>query len=746
LSVIFLDSFMSNFNAVMGIQGAYNIVCRAEKKYKKALEAFGGSHKLEFPNTSYFLPVIYSLTGIKVRDLDSAGEPVQLARKLLPQNNINKGRLPLFRTLLDAGMAAIFAEEITEAIRYMEQPDFYQAELEDPDIKKGMIWLGAADDAIMRRRGMEFVEGNSPGFALINGSASDSKTARKIAEEYQQKNIYVFMAAGSGPGTLAEQLIDEGVNIGWNSHLVPFGPDISASVFSLGFVNRVAMSFGGVQPGDYKKILAYGKERIFAFINSLGDITAEWGANVAGAVNWGFPVIADRDIKEILPAGVCPDEQIVSNVSHEKMSRRSIEVRGLKLNIKKIDIPLDYDPAFEGERIRKDEIFIETGGGRSQCVELVKMADINEIEDGKVTVIGPDVKDTARGSLLPLGIYVKVAGRNMEPDFEPVLERQIHHLINCAHGIMHIGQRDTTRICVSCQAVEKGFTIKDIGEILYTGLHQDFSNIAERVEVTLFTENKEVSRLKKLCKAEYRARDKRVENMTDESEEVFYSCTICQSLAPGHVCIISPERSGPCGAYNWLDCKASFEINPIGPNKPVEKGECLDPFSGQWKGVNEFIYSASGQTLRHYNLYSLMNEPVSTCSCCECICALLPACNGVMTVNREYSGETPSGMKFSELAGLIGYGQSVPGFVGHSKYNITQGKFISGDGGLLRLVWMPESMKVELRDRLTMRENALGVPDLIDMIADETVGVTEEDVLMHLEEKGHPVLKMDPIL
>lgn len=737
---------MSNLSTFAVIRGAFNIVFRAEKKCEEALEAFGGSQKLEFPNTSYFLPVIYSLTGIKVRNLDSAREPIQLARKLLPQNDVNEGRLSLFRILLYAGMAAIFAEEIIEAIRYIEQPYFYQAEVEEPDIKNGMIWLGAADDAIMRRRGMEFVEGSAPGFALITGSASDSKTAKKIAEEYQQKSIYVFMTAGGGPRTLAEQLIDEGVNIGWNSRLVPFGPDISAAVFSLGFTNRVAMLFGGVQPGDYKKILAYGKERIFAFINSLGDITAEWGANAAGAINWGFPIIADRDIKQILPAGVCPYEQTVSNVSHEKMSRRSVEVRGLKLNIKRIDIPLDYDPVFEGERIRKDEIFLEMGGGRSQCVELVKMADINKINDGKVTVIGPDVNDITRGSLLPLGIYVKVAGRNMQPDFEPVLERQIHHLINCAHGIMHIGQRDITRICVSCQAVEKGFTIKDIGEILYTGFHQDFSNIVERVEVNLYTENNDVKILKALSIDEYRSRDKRVENMTDESEDVFYSCTICQSLAPGHVCIISPERSGPCGAYNWLDCKASFEINPIGPNKPVEKGECLDPVLGQWKGVNEFIYSVSGQASEHYNLYSLMNEPMTTCSCCECICAVLPSCNGVMTFNREYGGETPGGMKFSELAGLIGYGQSVPGFVGHSKYNITQGKFISGDGGLLRLVWMPESLKVELRDRLTMRGNALGVPDLIEMIADETVGVTEEDVLMYLEEKGHPALKMDTII
>jgi acetyl-CoA synthase len=63
---------MSKLVAFAVIQGAYNIVSKAEGKHKRALEAFGGSQKLEFPNTAYFLPIIYSLTGIKVTDLDSA--------------------------------------------------------------------------------------------------------------------------------------------------------------------------------------------------------------------------------------------------------------------------------------------------------------------------------------------------------------------------------------------------------------------------------------------------------------------------------------------------------------------------------------------------------------------------------------------------------------------------------------------------------------------------------------------------
>jgi acetyl-CoA synthase len=148
----------------------------------------------------------------------------------------------------------------------------------------------------------------------------------------------------------------------------------------------------------------------------------------------------------------------------------------------------------------------------------------------------------------------------------------------------------------------------------------------------------------------------------------------------------------------------------------------------------------------HYNFYSLVYDPMTTCGCCECIAAVLPMCNGVMTVNRDFPGMTPCGMKFTTLAGSVGGGAVTPGFVGHSKYNITQRKWLVGDGGLKRLVWMPKMLKEEIKERLQKRAEENGIPNLIDMIADETIGVTEEEILPFLTEKNHPALSMDPIL
>jgi acetyl-CoA synthase len=379
-------------------------------------------------------------------------------------------------------------------------------------------------------------------------------------------------------------------------------------------------------------------------------------------------------------------------------------------------------------------------------VEWVTSKRMEEVEDGKVEVIGPDLEEIKVGSRLPLAITVEVAGREMQDDYEPILERQIHHLINYAQGLMHIGQRDIAWLRVSKQAMEKGFRLKHIGVILHAKLHQDFGRIFDKLQVKIYTKEEEVNKILEKARKVYKTRDARIEGMTDESVETYYSCTLCQSFAPSHVCVISPERTGLCGSYNWMDCKAAFEINPTGPNQPVAKGEAVSQKLGQWKGVNEFLVKASRGKIDHYNFYSIVNDPPTTCGCCEAIAAVLPMCNGVMTVNRDYTGETPCGMKFTTLAGTIGGGLSTPGFVGHGKYNTTQRKFLSAEGGILRMVWMPKILKEEIGERIKARATELGVPDLLDKIADETVGVTEETILPFLQEKNHPALGLDPIL
>jgi acetyl-CoA synthase len=734
---------MSKIIASAAIRGAHKIVDQAEKEWQEAMDKWGAGEPVGFPNTAYYLPIIYGILGIPVEKLGDMEQIINRCKALLPPPVREEHPLPYLAPALDAGMATFFAEELIEAIRYLEQPDFYT---KTEDIADSNIWLGAADDVILRKRGVEFVDGTAPGFAAVLGAAPTSEIAANIAQELQEKNLYVFMAAEYNGKRFSEQLVEAGVQIGWPTRLVSFGPDVSATVFAMGFATRAAMSFGGIQPGDFRKILIYNKDRIFAFALPMGFVSDEWYANAAGAINWGFPVIADTPIPEVLPTGICTYEHVVSNIPHDNLVAKAIEVRGLKVTVAEVPVPVAYGPAFEGERVRGDDIYLECGGGRTPMVEWVTSKRMDEVEDGGVEVIGPEITDVEPGSRLPMAIAVEVAGREMQDDYEPILERQIHHLINYAQGVMHIGQRDIAWIRISKQAVEKGFKLHHIGALLHAKLHQDFGRIFDKLQVKVYTEEDKVNETLEKARAVYGHRDARIEGMTDETTDTYYSCTLCQSFAPNHVCVITPEKTGLCGSYNWMDCKAAYEINPTGPNQPIEKGETVDAKLGQWKGVNEFIYKASRGNLDHYNMYSVVNDPWTTCGCCECVAAVLPMCNGVMTVNREFTDMTPCGMKFTTLAGTVGGGISTPGFIGHGKYNICQRKFIIGDGGLLRIVWMPKMLKEEIADRLKARSEELGMPDLPDMIADETVGLTEEEILPFLEEKGHPALKMDPII
>ncbi len=727
---------MSKIIASAAIRGAHKIAKQAEDILSKAIKEKGEDCRVEFPNTGYYMPIIYSMTGRAVEKLADFKEVMQEVKKLLPPLVDDDLWVPYLGHTLDAGMATLFAEEIIEGCKYLIGPN----PVDD-------IWLGAADDVILRERGIQFVDGTAPGFAAVVGSAPDVETAVDIARKLQERCLYVFMSAHNNGTTFAEQLVEGGVQLGWETRLVPFGREITSAIYSLGFASRAALSFGGVQPGDFRRNLLYNKNRIFAFVMPLGKVTDEWYANAAGAINYGFPTIADSDIPEILPTGVCTYEHVVSNIPHDQIVEKAIEVRGLKIKITEIPIPVSVSPAFEGERIRKEEMHCEFGGQRTPAFEWLRMRDISDVEDGNVEVQGPDVDSLEAGGKLPLGIIVEVAGRKMQPDFEPVLERHIHTFMNEAQGLWHMGQRDINWIRISNDAAKAGFKLEHIGKLLHAKFHDEYSSILDKVQVKLFTDQKQVEELRKQAQAVYAERDARLAGMQDEDVETFYSCTLCQSFAPNHVCVVSPERPGLCGAYSWLDCRAAFEITPSGPNQPISKGNCIEPTIGQWDKINAFVLKTSGGNVERMSQYSMIADPMTSCGCFECIAAVLPSTGGIMIVNREFPEMTPCGMKFSTLAGTVGGGQQTPGFIGHSKHYICSKKFIAAEGGIKRIVWMPKVLKEEIKDAFSKRVKEMGLTpeEFLAKIADETTATTEEEILEFITKNEHPVTALEPM-
>jgi acetyl-CoA synthase len=760
---------MSRYIAKAAIRGANMIVHEAEMMLQDALRELGPDKPVAFINTAYYLPVILGFTGIEVKTLGDLVPVVELAKKLLHPVPGDSVWLPYLGETLDCGTATLLAMETIEGIRFArgEQPEripglkLTGTSFTSPDAngqgEEGGYANGPIDDIQLRAWGIQLVDGRMPGFAAIVGAAKSNEAAVAIVRELQKRNILVFLSGNVNGRSIIHQLQEEGVEMGYDTYIVPFGTDTISAIYALGFATRSALTFGGLSGGRAREILLYNKYRVFAFVLALGEVDDLKYAAAAGAINYGFPTIADTVIPQILPTGITQYEHVISmpfdDIEGEndtekarRLVQRCIEVRGVKVKITEVPIPVPYGSAFEGERVRRADMRVEFGGRDARAFEYLKMSDFDAVEDGKITVVGPGFENVPVGGAMNLGIVVEVAGRKMQEDFEPVLERQIHYFINGASGIQHIGQRDITWIRFSKAAVEKGFQLRHLGDILYARFHADFGSIVDKVQVTLYTEPAAFEAWLQKAREAYQARNIRLAGMVDESVEEFYSCTLCQSFAPNHVCVISPERLGLCGAYNWLDCKASHQINPTGPNQPIKKGICLDPRYGVWQGTNEFVYQNSHQTVERVSMYSIMQDPMTACGCFECIAIVIPEANGVMVVSREDPSMTPAGMTFSTLAGVAGGGLQTPGMMGVGKYYLLSRKFLSADGGFKRVVWMSSILKETMAEELKAVCEREGDPDLLDKIADERTATTVEELLAYLEEHGHPALTMEPIM
>ncbi|OGW75548.1 MAG: CO dehydrogenase/CO-methylating acetyl-CoA synthase complex subunit beta [Omnitrophica bacterium RBG_13_46_9] len=725
---------MSKIVASAAIRGAKALVTEAEKLINKAIGEKGKEQKVEFPETAFFLPMANALLAAEIRTLTDMLPVLKEAKSLLHDEPTRELWLPYLGDALDSGIAALLAEEMICAIRYLygEEPQ--------PDCN------GFFTDTILRTLGIQLVDGRMPGFAAILGAAPDNKTAVDIVREFQKRSIMTFVGSSANGKSIIDQLKEEKVEMGWDTYIVPYGRDTVTGIYPLNWAIRGALTFGGIKPGRAKECLLYCKERVFAFGLVLGQLDDIKYATGAGAINMGFPIIADTDIPEIRPTGICTYEHLVKEFNYKKIVQKCIEVRGVKVKIAEIPIPVAYSAAFEGERVRRENMHVQFGGKFSSAFEYVCSKPLDEVEDGKIEIVGPEIDDMKDGGAYPLGILVEVAGRKMQHDFEPILERQVHTFLNEAMGIFHMGQRNMCWIRISKEAQKKGFKIKHFGTIIHARLHDTYGKIVDKAQITIFTTQEDVERVMKEAVKVYEERDARLAGMTDESVDTFYSCTLCQSFAPNHVCMVKPERIGLCGAYSWLDAKACYELNPAGPNQPVKKGEALDSVRGEWKGVNDFLYNKSNKTLSRFHGYSIMSFPETSCGCFECIIAVLPEANGFMVVNREYSGMTPAGMKFSTLAGSVGGGNQTPGFMGVGRLYLVSKKFIAADGGLKRLVWMPKELKNSLSDKLKKRCEEEGTPDLFDKIADETVAVESEQLLKFLQDRSHPALSMPALV
>jgi len=1261
----------------LGTKGADAVLNLTRESVEKAISEKSKDAKIGFPETNYYLPLSHALLNIEVKNLGDCllalRQAEGLNRGITTQSGLN---IPALGGILNKGVATLLAEEILAALKV--------AGNEHPAAGIGFI-----PDKILRSLGLQLVDGRICGIAVILGAAKDAESAVELIRNFQSKSIVSLLAGNIQGKTFAAQIAEKGVEVGLENYIVPLGEDYLSAIYAVNFAVRAPLIYGGFKPGQWQEVAVYLRNRVPAFVLLLGHVDEVLVATGLGALACGFPIITDLDVPQLGKIDTTLYEALVTQKDYKKIASQCILSRGIKVKLAEVAIPLPYAAAFEGERVRKEQLHAEFGGKAGISFEYLASRGVEEVEDGKIELIGPDIDTlTAEKKSLPLAIMVEVYGRKMQKDFEPILERQIHRFMNYAQGIMHVGQRDMNWIRISQEAFNKGFRVKHIGVILHAMLHQEYSAIVDKVQVKLYTKEADVEKLLPKAKKAYAERDERIGGMTDESVDTYYSCLLCvpkgeeivladgsfkrvedvindsietenyrvlsfdtydfqsqsigelfinpapkfltkislrsgnsimltsnhkvlidtkdgliwqgvarlnkndtllsirntnienktkdfyiidflpetlkvydddfvdylkekiivkykklgifakeinisygrfyqvfyrsdrvrhrhrltlsevktivfklgmdweevklkihvfgttcskgyqlfkeklnedimylaglvasdgcvmkrknglhvqftnsedalidkfdsiigslfgmrtrryyvlpkihrskklkiisrkkvtvlhvnnsifgwilkgmkigrqdgekwageiisqlsnklvacflrglfdgdghvtkthlmismgsyrqaqhtllllkklgigsyiskmtrgfqvgtrsfgdykkfkelisswhpakkskmdvakflsdknhvvrtdtiplkcsklinsifiryknrieftklpidyksieywrkakrraskeklklfldyikdyigsqdsdyqelllwsksniifekvksveklkygekevynfsvanthnylvngivakncQSFAPNHVCIITPERLGLCGAYSWLDAKASFEITPTGPNQPIIKGALSDKRLGQWENVNAFVQQKSNQTIEKVSMYSLMDSPQSSCGCFECIIAIIPEANGVMIVHRDYAGMTPCGMTFTTLAGSVGGGVQTPGFLGVGKLYMLSKKFISAEGGLKRVVWMPKELKELLGDKLIKRAQEVGEPELINKIADETQATTSEELLAFLQKVRHPALEMEPLV
>ena len=683
-----------------------------------AIAQYGEAEPVAFPNTAYALPCYYGVTGVKITNLGEMKAAMETIKANMTRNN----RL---QDVFDSGIASALCAEFLEALKYLHGAEPYA----EPE-------MGFLTDAFVRNLGVPLVTGDIPGVAVIIGGAEKPEETVELAKSYQAQGILVTLTGDS-----SRHCAEAGMKLGEGVRVCPLGYEMQSVIHVVSVAVRAALIFGNVTPGDFKTLAKYTMDRVKAFVNAYKPLSDEIVSYGAGAICLGFPVVSNETENMFRVP-----KSLIQQLDTTKWNATSLEARDIKLKITKIDIPVSFATAFEGEIIRKGDMQVEVDGSRVDCFELVQTCEASEIEDHKITVVGPEIDEIPVGSKISLSYTVKVAGKAMQTDFESVMERKFHAWINCIEGVMHTGQRDMIRVRISKADFEAGFKFRHLGEVLYAKLKSDFEAVVDKCEVVIVVDAEKNAELRAAANEVFNKRDLRLASMTDESVDTFYTCIMCQAFSPSHVCIVTPERLGLCGAVSWLDAKATQELDPAGPCQPILKEGCTDERLGRYESMDAAVNKYSQGAVERITLYSLFQDPMTSCGCFECICGVEPCSMGVVITCREHAGITPLGMSFSDMASMTGGGVQTPGFMGHGKHFISSKKFIAAEGGPGRIVWMPKMLKDQMRDRLDATALELyGVENFTDMIADETICQEDPEALLaYLSEVGHPVLGMEP--
>ncbi|MBR3974104.1 MAG: CO dehydrogenase/CO-methylating acetyl-CoA synthase complex subunit beta, partial [Oscillospiraceae bacterium] len=348
---------MTLFDRVFG-GNDYNYA-RTVAAIDEAIAANGEGCAVSFPATAYNLPCYYGITGKKINTLGEL--KAALENDIKPMMTRNKRLQDAF----DSGVASALCAEFLEVLKYLNGAEPYA----EPE-------MGHLTDSFVRNLGVPLVTGDIPGVAVIIGGAEDPAETVALAKEYQAQGILVTLT-----GDAIKHCHEAGMKLGEGVRVVPLGYEMQSVIHVVSVAVRAALIFGNIQPGDYKNLYKYTMDRVRAFVNAYKPLSDEIVSYGAGAICLGFPVISNETENMFRVP-----KSLIQQLDTTKWNATSLEARDIKLKITKIDIPVSFATAFEGEIIRRGDMQVEVDGSRVDCFELVQTKEAADIEDHKIEV------------------------------------------------------------------------------------------------------------------------------------------------------------------------------------------------------------------------------------------------------------------------------------------------------------------------------------------------------------------------
>lgn len=579
------------------------------------------------------------------------------------------------------------------------------------EIIRSVSYEGIIPDSLIDGYGTDLIDSTIPGIALFIGEPDESSIDE--VRYCLNKNLKVILAGEySGLDVDSDVIRLEG----------------NRSLEVNGFLARTVIRYGNVEPGDRVSVAKYLKKRPKLITVHTGTLTVLDVLTIFSLAAAGSYTVVNSVFPEIPRFS----ERRSADMASEAMAERGITF--------KAGGRIRSGSSFENERIRKADAFFEFGGDDgTTSYEIVRISET--VDDGKTFVTGKDLQELERGDY-SLSLDVGVSG-TVESVMEQAIERRIHFALSRMEGVWHNGQRDTSWIRISDSAIEKGILFKDLGDSIISDIRENFGSAVHSVDVTFSVEPSVVSEGLESAREHYRSRDREIVGLTDGDVDEFYTCTICQTYAPGHICIITPERPSVCGSVTWVDAKVGSEIDPNGRQRPFPKGDCIDCEKGVWSGVNDVVSKTSMGSIARVCVHSIADSPMTACSCMEVVAAVSEDRRSIILIDRSETGNNPSGMSYSEISSLVGRGSQRPGYMGLGRHYILSEGFLKGDGGLERVSWMSFRLKTMLGNSLKLACEASGDPKLYDKIADGNTVTDNESLIAWLSERNHPSGRMD---